>query len=213
MLSPCPAYLPHTLFVIFSSTYYMLKERFFFINKDCILEDYTLVEALYVHVGVWYVFGPNLSQLPPSLARPPVCHYFFPLSFRVGPILLGCGMPHLSWSSLIYWRDLTFHGLYSPLSTHTHTYSHTRVFAPPNLLVRCHLSLMALFLFAFSAYVQHRARGLVIARRVRGTPTTSIPTGTGARWTIPGVPPLKPIYGHLTCGICRLQVVIHPSYT
>ena len=122
-------------------------------------------------------------------------------------------MPHLSWSSLIYWRDFTFHGLYSPLSTHTHTYSHTRVFAPPNLLVRCYLSLMALFLFAFSAYVQHRARGLVTARRVWGTPTTSIPTGTGARWTIPGVPPLEPIYGHLTCGICRLQVVIHPSYT
>ena len=138
---------------------------------------------------------------------------FSPYLWQVGPILLGCGIPHLSWSSLIYWRDLTFHELYSPLSTHTHTYSHTRVFAQPNLLVRCHLSLMALFLFAFSAYVQHRARGLVTARRVRGMPTTSIPTGTGARWTIPGVPPLKPIYGHLTCGICRLQVVIHPSYT
>ena len=122
-------------------------------------------------------------------------------------------MPHLSWSSFIFLRDLTFHGLYSPLSTHTHTYSHTRVVAPPNLPVRCHLSLMALFLFAFSAYVHHQARGLVTARRFRGTPTTSNPTGTGARWTIPGVPPLKPIYGHLTCGICRLQVVIHPSYT
>ena len=138
---------------------------------------------------------------------------FSPYLWQVGPILLGCGMPHLSWSSLIYWRDLTFHGLYPPLSTHTHTYSHTRVFAPPNLLVGCHLSLMALFLFAFSAYVQHRARGLVTALRVRGMPTTSIPTGTGARWTIPSVPPLKPIYGHLTCGICRLQVVSHPSYT
>ena len=122
-------------------------------------------------------------------------------------------MPHLSWSSVIYLRDLTFHGFYSPHITHTQTYSHTGVFAPPNLLVRCHLSLMALFRFAFSAYVQHRARGLVTARRVRGIPTTSIPTGTGARWTIPGVPPLKPIYGHVTCGICRLQVVIHPSFT
>ena len=56
MLSPCPAYPPHTLFVIFSSTYYMLKERFLFINKDCILEDDALVEAWYVNVGVWYVF-------------------------------------------------------------------------------------------------------------------------------------------------------------
>ena len=136
-----------------------------------------------------------------------------PYPWQVGPILLGCGMPHLSWSSLIYWRDVTFHGAYSFHVTHTQTYSHTRVFAPPNLLVRCHLSLMALFLFAFSVYVQHRARGLVTARRVQGTPTTSIPTGTGARWTSPGVPPLRPIYGHLTCGICRLQVVIHPSYT
>ena len=50
----------------------------FFIIKDCILENDTLVEALYVHVGVSYVFGPNFSQLPPSLARPPVCLYFFP---------------------------------------------------------------------------------------------------------------------------------------
>ena len=85
-----------------------------------------------------------------------------PYLWQVGPILLGCGMPHLSWSSLIYWRNLTFHGLYSHHSTRTHTYSHTRVSAPPNLLVRCHLSLMALPLFAFSAYVQHRGRGLVM---------------------------------------------------
>ena len=63
MLSPCPTYSPHTLFVIFSSTYYMLKERVFCINKDCILDGDTLVEALYVHVGVWYVFGPNLSLM------------------------------------------------------------------------------------------------------------------------------------------------------
>ena len=138
---------------------------------------------------------------------------FSPYLWQVGPILFGCVMPHLSWSSLIYWRDVTFYGLYSFHIIHTQTYSHTGVFAPPSLLVRCHLSLMALFLFAFSAYVQHRARGLVTARRVRGTPTTSNPTGTSARWTIPGVPSLKPIYGHLTCGICRLQVVIHPSYT
>ena len=55
---------------------------------------------------------------------------FSPYLWQVGPILLGCGMPHLSWSSLIYWRDLTFYGLYSPLSTHIHTYPHTRVFAP-----------------------------------------------------------------------------------
>ena len=138
---------------------------------------------------------------------------FPPYLWQVGPILLGCGMPHLSLSSSIYWCDLTFHGLYSPHITHTQAYSHTRVFAPPNLLVRCHLSLMALFLFAFSAYIQHRARGLVTARRVRGMPTTSIPTVTGARWTIPGVPPLKPIYGHLTCDVCRLQEVIQPSCT
>ena len=138
---------------------------------------------------------------------------FSPYLWQVGPILLGGGMPHVSLSSLIYRRDLTFHGFYSPHITHTQTYSHTRVFAPPNLLVRCHLSLMALFLFAFSAYVQHPARGLVTARRVRGTPTASTPARTGAIWTIPGVPPVKPIYGHLTCSICRLQVVIHPSYT
>ena len=81
---------------------------------------------------------------------------FPPYLWQVGPILLGCGMPHLSWSN---WRDLTCHGLYSPHSTHTHTYSHTRVFAPPNLLVRCLLSLMGLSLFAFSAYIQHRSRG------------------------------------------------------
>ena len=81
---------------------------------------------------------------------------FCPYIWQVGPILLGCGMPHLSWPSIIYWRVLTFHGLYSPHITHTQTYSHTCVFALPNLLVRCHLSLMALFLFTFSAYVQHR---------------------------------------------------------
>ena len=185
----------------------------FFINKDCILEDYTLVEPLYVHVGVWYVFGPNLSQLPPSLARPPVCHYFFPLSLasRAHPLGMWDATFKLVFFNLLARLDFSWTLLIH--ITHTQAYSHTRVFAPPNLLVRCHLSLMALFLFAFSAYVQHRARGLVTARRVRGTPRTSIPTGTGARWTIPGVPPLKPIYGHLTCGICRLQVVIHPSYT
>ena len=188
MLSRCPTYLPHTPFVIFSSTYYMLKERFFFIGKDCTLDDDTLVEALYVHVGVWYVLGPNFSHLPPGLARPPVCHYFSPYLWQVGPIFLGCGMPHLSWSSLMYWRDLTFHGLYSPHITHTQPYSHTHVFSPPNRLVKCHLILMALFLLAFSAYVQHRARGLVTARRIRETPTTSIPTGTRARWTKPGPP-------------------------
>ena len=213
MLSPCPTYSPHTLFVTFSSTYYMLKERCFFIIKDCILEDDTLVEALYVHVGVWYVFGPNLPNCLHVSRDLLFVSIFYPYLWQVGPILLGCAMPHLSWSSFIYWRDLTFNGLYSPHSTHTHTYSHTRVFAPPNRLVRCHLCLMALFLFAFSAYVQHRARGLVTARRIRGTPTTTIPTGTVARWTIPGVLLLKPIYGHLMCGICRLQVVIHPSYT
>ena len=163
---------------------------------------------------VWYVFGPNLSQLPPSLARPPVCHYFFPLSLagRAHPLGMWDATLKLVFIDLLAQLDFSW-TLPSPQHTHTHTYSHTRVFAPPNLLVRCHLSLMALFLFAFSAYVQHRARGLVTARRVRGTPTTSIPKGTGARWTIPGVPPLKTIYGHLTCGICRLQVVIHPSYT
>ena len=79
LLSPRPTYSPHTLVVIFSSTYYMLKERFFFIHKDCILDDDTLVGALYVHVGVWYVFGPNLSHLPPSLMSPPVCHFFSPI--------------------------------------------------------------------------------------------------------------------------------------
>ena len=136
-----------------------------------------------------------------------------PHLWQVGPILLGCGMPHLSWSSLMNWCGLTFHGLYSLHITHTQTYSHTRDFAPAILILRCHSSLMARFLLAFCAYVQHRTRGLVTAWRVPGTPTTSIPTETGARWTIPGVPPLKPIYGHLTFGICRLQVVIHPSGT
>ena len=84
-----------------------------------------------------------------------------PHLWQVGPILLGCVMPHLSWSWVIYRRNLTFHRLYSPhiTDTHTQTYSHTRLFTPPNLLVRCHLSLMAFFLFAFSAYVQHRQRG------------------------------------------------------
>ena len=53
-----------------------------------------------------------------------------PYLWQVGPILFGCGMPHLSWSSLIYWRDLTFHGLYSPLSTHTHTHTHIHVCLP-----------------------------------------------------------------------------------
>ena len=38
--------------------------------------------------------------------------FFSPYLWQVGPILLGCGMSHLSWSSLIYWRDVTFHGLY-----------------------------------------------------------------------------------------------------
>ena len=54
---------------------------------------------------------------------------FSPYLWQVGPILLGCGMPELSRSSLIYWRDLTFHGLYSPHSTHTHTHilTYTRV--------------------------------------------------------------------------------------
>ena len=55
---------------------------------------------------------------------------FCPYLWQVGPILLGCGMPHLSWSSLIYWHDLTFHGLYSPLSTHTHTHTHLDVCLP-----------------------------------------------------------------------------------
>ena len=55
---------------------------------------------------------------------------FSPYLWQVGPILLGCGMPHLKWSSLIYWRDLTLHGLYSPHITNTEAYSHTRVFAP-----------------------------------------------------------------------------------
>ena len=216
MLSPCPAYSPHTLFVIFSSTYYMLKEGFFFIKKDCVLEDDALVEALYVHLGVLYVFGPNVSHLPQSLTRPPVCHYFFSLSLagRAHPLGMWDATIKLVFINLLARLDFSWTLLSPhPTHTHTHTYSHTRVFAPPNLLVKCHLSVMALSLFAFSAYVQHQARGLVTARRVRGTPTNFIPTGTAARWTIPGVPSLKPIYGHLTCGICRLQVVIHPSYT
>ena len=75
----------------------MLKERFFFIIKDCILEDDTLVEALYVHVGVWYVFGPNLSLLPPSLARPPVCLYFFCLSLASRAHPLGIWVKVLPW--------------------------------------------------------------------------------------------------------------------
>ena len=39
---------------------------------------------------------------------------FFPYLSQVGPILLGSGMPQLSWSSLIYRRDWTFHALYYP---------------------------------------------------------------------------------------------------
>ena len=55
---------------------------------------------------------------------------FSPYLWQVGPILLGCGMPHLSWSSSIYWRDLTFHGLYSPHITHTHKHTHIHVCLP-----------------------------------------------------------------------------------
>ena len=55
---------------------------------------------------------------------------FPPYLGQVGPILLGCGMPHLSWSSLTYWRDLTFHGLYSPHSTHKHTHTHIHTCLP-----------------------------------------------------------------------------------
>ena len=113
--------------------------------------------------------------------------------WQVGCILWGCGMPQLSWFLFTSGGDLVFHGLYSPHITCTHTYSPKRVIAPPNLLVRCHLSLMALFLFAFAAYFQHLAWGSVTALRVTATPTTSIPTETGARWTVPSVPPSKPI--------------------
>ena len=55
---------------------------------------------------------------------------FSPYLWQIGPILLECGMSHLSWSSLIYRRDLTLHGLYSPLSTHTHTHTHIHVCLP-----------------------------------------------------------------------------------
>ena len=125
MLSPCPTYSPHTLFVIFSSPFYMLKERFCFIIKDCILEDDALVEALYVYVGVWYVFGPNLSHLPPSLARPPVCHYFFPLSLagRAHPLGMWDATFKLVFINLLARLDFSW-TLLSPQQTHTHTHIH-----------------------------------------------------------------------------------------
>ena len=70
---------------------------------------------------------PNCLQVSQNLLFVTI---FSPYPWQVGFILLGCGMPHLSWSSLIYWRDLTFHGLYSPLSTHTHTHTHIHVCLP-----------------------------------------------------------------------------------
>ena len=128
MLSPCPAYSPHTLFVIFSSTYYMLKERFSFIHKDCILEDDALVEALYVHVGVWYLFGPNLSRLPPSLARPPVCLYFFFLSLasRAHPLGMWDATFKLVFFKLLARLDFSW-TLLSPHHTHTNILTYTCV--------------------------------------------------------------------------------------
>ena len=128
MLSPCPTYSPHTLFVFFSSTYYMCKERFFFIIKDCILEDDTLVEALHAHVGVWYAFGPNVSQLPPSLARPPVCHYFFPLSLasRAHPLGMWDATFKLVFFNLLARLDFPW-TLLSPQHTHTHILTYTCV--------------------------------------------------------------------------------------
>ena len=128
MLSPCPTYSPHTLFVIFSSTYYMLKERFFFIIKDCILEDDALVEALYVHVGVWYVLGPNLSHLPPSLARPPVCLYFFPLSLasRAHPLGMWDATFKLVFFDLLARPDFSW-TLLSPHHKHTNILTYTCV--------------------------------------------------------------------------------------
>ena len=125
MLSPCPTYSPHALFVIFSSTYCMLKERFFFIIKDCILEDDTFNEALYVHVGVWYVFLPDLSLLPPSLARPPVCLYFFPLSLasRAHPLGMWDATFKLVFFNLLARLDFSWI-LLSPSHTHKHTHIH-----------------------------------------------------------------------------------------
>ena len=60
----------------------------------------------------------------------PFVSFFFPYLWQVRPILLGCGKQHLSWSSSIYWRDLTFHGLYSPHITHTHKHTHIHVCLP-----------------------------------------------------------------------------------
>ena len=114
--------------MIFSSTYYMLKERFFSIIKDCISEDDTLVEALYVHVGVWYVFGPNLSLLPPSLARPPVCLYFLPLSLASRAHRLGMwdATFKLVFFNLLARLDFSW-TLLSPHHTHTSILTYTCV--------------------------------------------------------------------------------------
>ena len=73
MLSPCPTYSPHTLFVIFSSTYYMLKERFFCINKDCILDDDTSLRAHLDQVPLNY---PSETVVQPSSTAH--FHYGFP---------------------------------------------------------------------------------------------------------------------------------------
>ena len=100
----------------------------FFINKDCILEDDTFVQALYVHVGVWYVFGCTLSQLPPSLPRPPVCLYFFPLSLasRAHPLGMWDATFKLVFINLLARLDFSWI-LLSPQHTHTHILTYTCV--------------------------------------------------------------------------------------
>ena len=94
-----------------------------------------------------------LSQLPPSLARPPVCLYFVPLSLpsRDHPLGMWDATFKLVFIHLLARLDFSW-TLLSPHHTHTHILTYTCV-CSPNLLVRCRLSLIALLLFAFSAYV------------------------------------------------------------
>ena len=131
MLAPCPAYSTHTLFVIFSSTYYMLKERVFYINKDCMLDDDSLAEALYLHVGVWYVFEPDLSLSPPSLASPPVCHFLSPLSLadRAHPLGMRDATFKLVFIVLLAQLDFSW-TLLSAHHTHTHKHTHIHLWLP-----------------------------------------------------------------------------------
>ena len=98
----------------------LVQGEVFFITTDCILNADTLAQALYVHVGVLYVLGPNLSHLPPSLARPTDCHYSFPLS------LAGRAHPLQMWEATLKFVFIHLRArpglswtLLSPNHTHT----------------------------------------------------------------------------------------------